>query len=577
MRAIHMMENQIDDIAGITLYDVIGRGGFSAVYRARHHALDIDVAVKMIISSMPDPKGLEQTLAEARLMARLDHPNLLRIFHAGHYSNAAYIVLELMDGGSCQGMHSISIEQAIAITKQLLSGLQALHEANILHRDVKPANCLYRLHDTRVKLADLGIATDLTQALENPSWCGTVPFMAPELFSQSPKYSIASDIYALGVTLSCLFLPADPYPNGNFKLLRDWAIHGPKPAVSRLRPDLPSLLTVLVERMMSTDPKDRPASAAQALATLSGIETPSRPFQVFGKDLDQFKTILAQSTSIPSDTSEYSDRIGAWDLGEVIYSSSNWLARIATHIHTGKPARFMHLKSTGPIATQSSFILSSAERASRLQHPNLLEVIDWGLSQGQAYVVTESQGRPLGHLIEDGNLLEEHVAVDFMISLTEALAYTHEQGLVYQLLDPWAAVVSSNARSAQLSWPVFCVQLGSQATDGLGRSQRFLVRGFAAPEILNGNSKTIESSADMYGLGATFYYLVAGKAAYNMTRKKGGRPDLKQNDSPITAPFADLIARLIHPSPEQRPSASEALVELRRIGRRLGIARNSLA
>jgi serine/threonine protein kinase len=570
-----MTENQMDGIAGITLYDVIGRGGFGAVYRGRHHALDIDVAVKIINSKVADSKGLEQTLTEARLMARLDHPNLLRIFHAGHCTDGAYLVLELMDGGSCQGMHGVSREQALLITKQLLSGLQALHDARILHRDIKPANCLHRVQDTRVKLSDLGIATDLTQTTENHGWCGTMPFMAPELFSYPPKYSIASDLYALGVTLSCMFLASDPYPIDNFKLIREWAMIGPKPIISRLRPDLPPSLTGLVDRMMSADPDDRPKSASETLAKLSGIETVTRSFALSKNDSNLLKPLPAETTGVPSDTSEYLPRIGAWELGDVLYSSSNWLGRIATHIHTGKPARIMHLKSTGPLAKQSSFILSSAERASRLQHPNLLEVIDWGSSQGQAYVVTESQGRPLGQLIEDGNPLEEHFAVEFMISLVEALSYVHEAGLVYQLLDPWAAVVSSNARLAQLSWPVYCVQSGSSTTDESGRSQRFLVLGFAAPEILDRTSKTIESSADMYGLGATFCYLVAGKSSYTVARKNGRMPNLREEGVAITAPFADLIARLTHPSPNQRPAPLEVLGELRRIGRNLGIASDS--
>jgi serine/threonine protein kinase len=178
-------------------------------------------------------------------------------------------------------------------------------------------------------------------------------------------------------------------------------------------------------------------------------------------------------------------------------------------------------------------------------------------------------------LIEDGNPLEEHFAVEFMISLVEALSYVHEAGLVYQLLDPWAAVVSSNARLAQLSWPVYCVQSGSSTTDESGRSQRFLVLGFAAPEILDRTSKTIESSADMYGLGATFCYLVAGKSSYTVARKNGRMPNLREEGVAITAPFADLIARLTHPSPNQRPAPLEVLGELRRIGRNLGIASDS--
>src|SRR5207248_2818767 len=124
-----------------------------------------------------------KVLREARLMARLDHPNLLRVLDAGQTGDSVYLVLELMDGGSCKGLRSLPPADALAVTRQLLSGLQALHDARVLHRDIKPANCLRRARDGRVKLADLGIAAEWTTAADYDR-SGTLPYMAPELFEQ---------------------------------------------------------------------------------------------------------------------------------------------------------------------------------------------------------------------------------------------------------------------------------------------------------------------------------------------------------------------------------------------------------
>lgn len=257
---------------GVRLGDRLGQGGFGTVYRGRHLALDVDVAIKLITGVDLDSGGIEYALKEARLMARLDHPNLLRIFDAGRSGTSIYFVLELMSGGSSKSLRSLPGDRALSVSRQLLSGLQALHDARILHRDIKPANCLLRAEDGRVKLADLGIAADLgTQTRPILEAAGTIPFMAPELFESPPDFSERSDLYALGMTLACLTLEADPFPRGDFDALRSWVMSGTRPHLRSRRPDLPPALTALIDRMISPNPAVRTPSAGEALAALSGV------------------------------------------------------------------------------------------------------------------------------------------------------------------------------------------------------------------------------------------------------------------------------------------------------------------
>jgi serine/threonine protein kinase len=562
---------RLERMPGLTIAERIGGGAFGVVYRARHHALDVDVAVKVVDAASLDAAGVERTLREARLMARLDHPNLLRIFDAGQAQSIVYFVLELMDGGSCKGMRHLSPDRALSVAKQLLSGLQALHDARILHRDLKPANCLHRADDARVKLADLGIAADWHTAVTHHDWAGTIPFMAPELFERPPKYRPSSDLYALGITLACLFLSQDPFPLGSFDALRDWALYGTRVSLASARPDLPPALSRLVDRMMSADPASRPGSAAEALASLSAAG-PIQPAILLPIAAEDATTGLAPATTqVRDETAGGAERIGPWELGEAIYSSSNWLGRVVTHVHTGKAARLVHLKPDGPIGGHSDSILSAAEQASELSHSNLVEVIDWGLAEGQAYVVTSAQGRTLEGLVDDGAPMQEHVAIAFMAELADALAYIHPEGLVYQLLDPTVTVVGGDARSALLNWPFFCVPAGSPAVDEDGKSKRFLVAAYAPPEVLAKEATTIEPSVDMYSLGATFCHLLVGKNAYFAARKQGRLPELRSHAASLTAPFVRLIARLTHPDPQQRPTAKIAEAELIRIGAALGI------
>jgi serine/threonine protein kinase len=441
----------------------------------------------------------------------------------------------------------------------------------ILHRDVKPANCLHRSLDARVKLADLGIAADWTTVAANYDWAGTIPFMAPELFEHPPRYSPCSDLYALGVTLACLLLSSDPFPSGAFDTLRDWVLNGTRPRVMSHRPDLPPVLARLVDRMMSPRLKDRPGSAAEALVALSGVEAMPPTVGPASASAESTLTLPRALPRQPEELIREIARIGAWEFGEIIFSSTNWLAHVVTHIHTGSAARLVRLKHMGPLADKSEFILAAAERASRFNHPNLVNVIDWGLFEGRVYVVLTAQGRTLKDLVDNGQPLEEHVAIPFMAALADALSYLHGLGFVYQLVDPNSGLVGSDARSSLLSWPLFCVPAGSASVGVGGESQRFLVQAYAAPEILSGVSKTIEPSVDLFGLGAAFCYLLAGKDAYFSARKEGRLPDLRAQPTPLTAPFAGLIARLTRSDPQQRPSALQTKDELCRIGRNLGI------
>jgi hypothetical protein len=256
--------------------------------------------------------------------------------------------------------------------------------------------------------------------------------------------------------------------------------------------------------MMSARLKDRPSGAAEALAALSAVEVSNSLENPVVPPTNVTPTPLAGSTRLPGETIRQAARIGAWELGEVVYSSSNWRGHVVTHVHTGKAARMMHLQPTGPLAQQSDFILAAAERASGFSHPSLVEVIDWGLSEGRVYVVTAAQGRTLQDLVANGRPLEEHTAIPFMAALADALAYLHGLGFVCQLVDPGATMVGGDARSALLSWPVYCVPAGSVSAGAGGKSQRFLVKTYAAPEVLSGASNTIEPSVDLFGLGATF-------------------------------------------------------------------------
>jgi len=261
-------------IEGIEMKGVLGRGASSTVFAAWHESLSIPVAVKLLSGTEVHEGELERALNEARLMARLDHPNLLRVFGAGHSGELPYIIFEYMDGGTLDQPSALGADETADVARQLLSGVQALHDARILHRDIKPANCLRRKQDGRLKLADLGLAVEQAALEGARGFAGTVPFMAPELLRSNPGYSVRSDLYALGMTLLWIMNGQSPIPKG--VALGSWIRFGERPRAEQLKPELAPALASLIDRLIAVEPTVRPSSAAEALAALDAPLAPAR-------------------------------------------------------------------------------------------------------------------------------------------------------------------------------------------------------------------------------------------------------------------------------------------------------------
>jgi serine/threonine protein kinase len=545
-------------IPNIDIGDPIGSGSFGNVFRGRHRTLNVDVAVKLIGSGVvPD---LDAVLQEARLMARLDHPNLLRIFDAGGTDAGLYFVLELMDG-TCVDMRAIDAQRATDLLLQLLAGLQALHDARILHRDIKPANCLVRARDGRVKLADLGLSVEQTTATRHRfELAGTLPFMAPELFDNPPKFSPSSDLYALGLTMQCLLLERPPYPIGQLPEVIAWIHGGERPRMSDSRRDLAPAVAQLIDRMTARAVADRPAGAADALAALTRGTTRS----------------LALATDVATDATIRI--IGSWVLGREIPHDGNFREYAVTHRTTGAAGRLKHLKPNRPLSGASRLILASAERASRLSHHGIADLVDWGMHDDFAYVVTRAQGQTLETIVKTSGPLDEVEALQATRDVADALAYLHAAGLVYQVVNPGFALVGGDARSVKLSWPMFCVPAGSPIRTA-DSPLLISVPLFAAPESLVRPERRparteepvveirIDERVDLYGLGEILFFLIAGRPAFSDTPELPGvifaklrrSADLRAAVPFVSALTAQLVGELTDPDPSARPQTAVAV------------------
>jgi serine/threonine protein kinase len=182
---------------------LIARGGMGAVYKARQRSLDRDVAIKILSRELGDDRLFRDSFqAEAKAMARLNHPNLVKVFDTGDLNGLLYIVMEYVPGKSLfHSAHGIAIDpqQAVEIIIGVCCGLAHAHEKGIIHRDIKPANILLT-PQRQPKIGDFGLARCTRSNIDGLAM-GTPDYMAPELISHPEKGDPRSDVHAIGVVL----------------------------------------------------------------------------------------------------------------------------------------------------------------------------------------------------------------------------------------------------------------------------------------------------------------------------------------------------------------------------------------
>ncbi len=254
----------------------VGRGGMGVVYQALDTALERAVALKEMPLHLTGRTDLARRFRqEARLLARLSHPNIVQVYDLIEDGKRLWIAMEFVEGGTLADAidrtGALTPTEAVRIGRQLAAGLGFAHKQGVIHRDVKPINVLLT-SDGVPKLTDFGLAKLLESSVhtQEGSLLGSVRYMSPEQAAGRPADG-RSDVYSLGVTFYEMLCGRAPFEGETASVLAQHLSQDPTP-LSELARNVPSELGALVMRMLEKAPERRPSDLDAVSEVLSTLE-----------------------------------------------------------------------------------------------------------------------------------------------------------------------------------------------------------------------------------------------------------------------------------------------------------------
>jgi len=252
-------------------YEILGsagHGGMGHVYRARHVTLQKQVALK-VLATNPTGDYEIRFAREARALARLDHPNCVRVLDHGQHGSTQYLVMEHLEG---ETLGALIAHGALQIASQLLFALAHAHAQGVIHRDVKPENVVLVKGGTRAILIDFGLASIADEAaLTGAGMClGSPSYLAPERLLGQP-HDTRTDLYAVGVILYEMVAGVRPFAGESPRETMQLAIHRPPRPLRAVRRDIAPSLERVISRALAKDPARRFADAEEMLLALGDV------------------------------------------------------------------------------------------------------------------------------------------------------------------------------------------------------------------------------------------------------------------------------------------------------------------
>lgn len=245
---------------------LVARGGMATVYLAEDNRLDRKVAIKVIHPHLANDQVFrEKFVREAKIAAKLSHPNLVNVFDQAEDGDVVFLAMEYVSGitlrDALDKFGAISAERALDVFEPIIAALAAAHSAGVLHRDLKPENVLLS-DDGKVKLSDFGLARPISAQTQTGGVVGTVAYLSPELVSRGVA-DARSDVYAAGIMLFELLTGQQPFKGEQAVQVAMQHANSEVPAPSTINNSIPELLDEIVLWATAKLAQNRPKDAME--------------------------------------------------------------------------------------------------------------------------------------------------------------------------------------------------------------------------------------------------------------------------------------------------------------------------
>ncbi len=267
-----------------TFYHILAEGGMGIILEAEHKVIRRKVALKIVSPKYAAKEGFSPTLIEtfmheARVLGAIDHPNVIALYDAGLVGQCPFMAMRLVGGGDLgtrvANYGPLTDELALRIMRDCAAGLQAVHEAGYINRDIKPANILLETSGAP-RLTDFGLAILKSEQPTGTTIAGTPSYLAPEQITGG-QLDERTDLYALGAAMFFAVTGQPPFvgstPEETIQLVRDTT---KQPTARHARPNIKPQLATIIRRAMTRDPEKRYKAASEIAhdcqAVLNGEE-----------------------------------------------------------------------------------------------------------------------------------------------------------------------------------------------------------------------------------------------------------------------------------------------------------------
>ena len=288
---------------------LLGKGGMGAVYKAEDVNLGRQVALKVLSPALLEIEGYkDRFFREAQSAARVQHPNIVSIYHLGTTSKGSpYFAMELVDGEALdEVLHRVnrfSLEKSVELLTPVIEALSFAHGQGIIHRDLKPANLVLG-KDNRIRVLDFGLARmEGSTSLTNTGMVmGTPDFMSPEQ-GLGKKVDHRADIYSIGVIFYVFLTGRLPFEGDSALEVMMAHVQTPPPSVRKCLPDLSPYYSQIIHRCLEKAPEDRFQSYQELLEALKNGPKPTSSLGQITDPLANRPVSTSSETKVSSDRS----------------------------------------------------------------------------------------------------------------------------------------------------------------------------------------------------------------------------------------------------------------------------------